>query len=304
MFPKTALLALVGAAATMVSAQTGAFTAKQLVQFSLNVENLESAFLAGGLAKYSAADFTTAGFTTAIRGRFQQIADSEALHVAYLTKAIGTDDAPVACTYDFTSAYTDVTSFVNLAQKIESIGASAYLGLAGALNVTTLKEDQTTLVLTAGGSVAAAKARQAGWITSAVQQRQPWDGAFETPLTPSAAWSLLDNYITSCPDANPDLPLKSLPTLTVSNAAPSAGDTITLGVTLKSAAAKRYAVWIDGLRVVYSEITNGKTVVPSGLSGTVYVGVVPSKDTADLENYVTGFAVVDFPFGPTARNVL
>lgn len=157
-----------------------------------------------------------------------------------------------------------------------------------------------------------------------MQQRQPWDGAFETPLTPSAAWSLLgqcttppahdpllttsptstDNYITSCPDANPDLPLKSLPTLTVSNAAPSAGDTITLGVTLKSAAAKRYAVWIDGLRVVYSEITNGKTVVPSGLSGTVYVGVVPSKDTADLENYVTGFAVVDFPFGPTARNVL
>lgn len=44
-----------------------------------------------------------------------------------------------------------MTSFVNLAQKIESIGASAYLGLAGALNVTTLKEDQTTLVLTAGG---------------------------------------------------------------------------------------------------------------------------------------------------------
>lgn len=70
------------------------------MQFSLNVENLESAFLAGGLAKYSAADFTTAGLTTAVRGRFQQIADSEALHVTYLTKAIGTDDAPVACTYD------------------------------------------------------------------------------------------------------------------------------------------------------------------------------------------------------------
>lgn len=142
------------------------------MQFSLNVENLESAFLAGGLAKYSAADFTTAGFTTAIRSRFQQIADSEALHVTYLTKAIGTDDAPVACTYDLyvsphprqresrdganaqcasTNAYTDVTSFVNLAQKIESIGASAYLGLAGALNATSLKEGQTTLVLTAGG---------------------------------------------------------------------------------------------------------------------------------------------------------
>lgn len=57
--------------------------------------------------------------------------------------------ANVQCTS--TGAYTDVTSFVNLAQKIESIGASAYLGLAGALNATALKEDQSTLVLTAGG---------------------------------------------------------------------------------------------------------------------------------------------------------
>ncbi|KAI0819870.1 ferritin-like domain-containing protein [Trametes gibbosa] len=273
------------------------YAAKNLVQFVLNVENLESALFTQALDRFSVSDFTAAGFTNAaaVRGRFQQIADNEALHVAYLTRAIGTDDAPKACTYDFSAGYTDLPTFVNLAQQIETIAASAYIGLGSVLNNTGSLEDAQ--------SIAAAKARQAGWITSTVQGNQPWDGAFETPLTPNAAWSFLDPFVVDCPTTNVELPIESLPTLVVSNVAPAAGDTISLTVTLKAAKTTRYALWLDGVRAVYSDITNGKTVVPAGLSGTVYVGVVPTKDTADRENFVTGFAVVQFPFGPNARNV-
>lgn len=89
----------------------------------------------------------------------------------------------------------------------------------------------------------------------------------------------------------------------MSDSTPKAGQTITLTVTLKSAKTPLYAVWIDGLTYKYTVITNGKTVVPTGLSGTAYVGVVSSQDHPDRDNFVTGFAVVDFPFGSTARHV-
>ncbi|EIW53221.1 uncharacterized protein TRAVEDRAFT_173904 [Trametes versicolor FP-101664 SS1] len=268
------------------------FTDKGLLQFALNLEHLETAFFHGGLAKYSTNDFVTAGYPEWVRGRFLQIADNEAAHVSYLADELG-DDAPKACTYDF--GYTDVKSFVKLAQKIESVGASSYLGLARHINDTT--------ILNAGAAIAAAESRQAGWITSSVLKNQPWDGPFETPLPPSAAWSLIRGYITDCPDSNPDLPLLDLPGLKVSDSTPKAGQTITLTVTLKSAKTPLYAVWIDGLTYKYTVITNGKTVVPTGLSGTAYVGVVSSQDHPDRDNFVTGFAVVDFPFGSTARHV-
>ncbi|KAI0634580.1 ferritin-like domain-containing protein [Trametes polyzona] len=303
MFHKAALVALVGVATAANAIQTPTWCSKELVQFALNVENLESAFLSQGLSQFSVTDFTNAGYAKWVRGRFQQIADNEAAHVAFLSNAVGTDDAPKACTYDF--PITDVQSFVNLAQKIETIGASAYIGLGGYLdNSTAIGSSSLRGAITAAVSIAATKARQAGWITATVLHQQPWDGAFETPLSPVAAWSLLTNFVNECPDSNPDVGVPELPTLTISDSTPAPGDTISLTIALKGAKSPRYAIWLDGIRTVYSEITNGKTVVPSGLSGTVFVGVVPSKDAADRDNLITGFAVVDFPFDSNARNVL
>ncbi|KAH9903224.1 ferritin-like domain-containing protein [Cubamyces lactineus] len=288
MFPKALLVAVVGAASTVIAAPV--FNDKGLMQFALTLENLENALFSSGLSKYSTSDFVSAGYPSWVRGRFQQIADNEAKHVALLKSELG-GDAPAACTYDF--GYTDVKSFVNLAGKIETIGASTYLGLARHINDTSL--------LNVGAAIAATESRQAGWITSSVLKKQPWDGALETPLPPSAAWSLIRNYINDCPDSNPDLPLVTLPGLKVSDSTPTPGGTITLTVTLKSAKSPLYAVWLDGVSETYTEITDGKTTVPHGLSGTVYVGVVSSKDHPDRDNFVTGFAVVNFPFDSSAR---
>ncbi|KAI0819858.1 ferritin-like domain-containing protein [Trametes gibbosa] len=290
MFAKSTLVALVGAVATVTAVPS--FSDKGLLQFALNLEHLESALFTGGLSKYKTNDFVNAGYPAWVRGRFQQIADNEAAHVKFLSEEIGSGAAK-ACTYKF--AYNDVKSLVNLAQKIESVGASTYLGLARHIN------DSSTL--NAGAAIAASASRQAGWITSSVLKDQPWDGPFETPLPPSAAWSIISTYIDDCPNSNPELPLIDLPPLKVSDSTPKAGQTITLTFTLKSAKSPLYAVWVDGLKYVYTEINAGKTKVPAGLTGTAYVGIVSSKNHPDRENFVTGFAVVEFPFDSNARNV-
>jgi hypothetical protein len=48
-----------------------------------------------------------------VRGRFEQIAEHEASHVAFLTKALG-EKAPEACTYSFLGAAKYISNKVSL----------------------------------------------------------------------------------------------------------------------------------------------------------------------------------------------
>ncbi|KAI9069037.1 hypothetical protein FKP32DRAFT_1608570 [Trametes sanguinea] len=260
------------------------------MQFALTIEHLENAFYSDGLSKYSAQAFEQAGFSSWVYGRFQQIADNEAAHVAYLNNTLGSD-APAPCTYNF--PHTDVKSFINMAQKIESISAGAYLGAARHINDTS--------ILNAGVAIAGTESRQAGWITSSVLKQQPWDGAFETDIPPSPAFSLIQDFIVECPDSNPALPLATLPTLKISNPTPKAGDSITLTFEPGSSASPLYALWADGLNYTFTDVNNNQTTVPDGLSGTVYVGVVTAKGAPNRTTFASGWAPVDFPFDSSAR---
>ncbi|KAJ2985127.1 hypothetical protein NUW54_g10254 [Trametes sanguinea] len=71
----------------------------------------------------------------------------------------------------------------DLAPQITTVAASAGIGAAGFINGTGLA------IYTS--AVAATESRHASWITAAVEKNQPWNGAWETPLAPSEAWSLL-----------------------------------------------------------------------------------------------------------------
>jgi hypothetical protein len=69
-----------------------------VLQYALTLEHLENAFYSGALAKFDASAFERAGFPSWVRGRFAQIGEHEASHVAFLEKALG-DKATKPCTY-------------------------------------------------------------------------------------------------------------------------------------------------------------------------------------------------------------
>ncbi|KAI0819332.1 ferritin-like domain-containing protein [Trametes gibbosa] len=262
-----------------------AFTDTTIAEYLLTLKQAESAFFSQGLAQFPASAFTNAGYPTWVRNRFIQIAAHESTHVNLLTDGLGSS-APAACTYDF--GFTDVGSFIDLAQRFTTVDASANIGGVSYVNSGTL---QTSIA-----SIAAAESREAAWITSSVQKRQPWNNALETPLSPDGAYSLISPYIDECPDTNADLPFNTYPKLTVYPGYPTADGTVSVSLTLKAAAAKYYLAWLDGLNVKYSLITSGQATVPEGLDGTVYVAVVKTQAPPTAANLVSGFAIVQFPF--------
>ncbi|CDO77761.1 hypothetical protein BN946_scf184993.g24 [Trametes cinnabarina] len=283
MFPKASVLALAVIATTAVGVPV--LIDKGLMQLALTIEHLENAFYSGGMARFAADDFERVGYPPWVRARFHQMADIEATHVTVLSNVLG-DDAPAPCKYNF--MYDDVHTFINIAQALEIISAGAYLGAA--------RHISNGGTLNTGVSIAATESRQAGWITSVVLKEQPWDGAFATDIPPSPAYSLIHS--------NPTLPLTVLPTLKVSQPMPKAGQTITLSYdSSNSPNSTLYAAWANGVNVTYTEMMDEQTIVPAGLLGTTFVGVVSNqtKPGPRQADFVSGWAVVQFPFDSTMR---
>ncbi|KAI0922731.1 hypothetical protein AcV5_009628 [Taiwanofungus camphoratus] len=290
------LLLALASASTVLAAPPPAPSDTNILQYALTLELLENAFYTGALGTYDAQAFADAGFPPWVRGRFEQISEHEQTHVAFLTSALG-NAAPQPCTYSF--PYSDPQGFVALAMAIEGVGASAYLGASKFLS------DKDTLA--AAASILAVEQRQESWISSSVLKLQPWDGPFETPLSPSGVYSLAAQFITSCPSSNPPLPVTPLPALTLSPSSPAPNSSVTLTFANPTNASPLYAAWLDGLQVVFTSVDmngdgkSGATAVPDGLHGSAYVGVV-SSDQAPLGDgqMVSGLAIVQFPFDSMA----
>ena len=73
-------------------------TETQTLQLALTLEHLENAFYQQGLKNYSASAFGSAGYPGWVRGRINEIAQHEKVHVSFLTALLGAD-APDACNY-------------------------------------------------------------------------------------------------------------------------------------------------------------------------------------------------------------
>ncbi|KAL6304683.1 ferritin-like domain-containing protein [Sparassis latifolia] len=291
MFARSALLAVLSSAALVAAAPAAAITGAHrsllsntsILNYALTLEFIDD------------IDFVLAGFAPWVRGRFTQIHAHELSHAEFLTsqlQALGV--TPVqACTYSF--PYTDVQSWVTLSMTLEGVGSAAYMGAANFIS------DKNVLI--ASQSIAQVEARHNGWVLSAVNHLQPWDGPYETPLYFSQVFSLAMGFVVECPATNPALPVTVFPALSVSNAAPASGDTITLTYTSNAPnnAGQTYLAWYSGLTTIFTPIENGSTTVPDGLLGTVYAGVVAnqSAQTGDA-TIITGLAVFSFPFGAFA----
>ncbi|KAI0922728.1 hypothetical protein AcV5_009625 [Taiwanofungus camphoratus] len=285
-------------------------TDTSIMQYALSLEHIEHTFYVRGLEQFDDLAFLEAGYPPWVRGRFAQIRDHEADHVAFLTGQLGAQ-AVQPCNYSY--PYTDVHSWAALSQTLEGVGAAAYMGAARYVDSKDVLESAL--------SISHVEARQAGWVDSAVLKHQPWDGPYEPALAFSGAWSLAVGFIVpgSCPSSNPALPVQTFPALTVSDtAAPPAGSTIRVSYDASAAPpvpGATYMAWYSGMNVTYTPVAetgaggtlngtlNGTTTVPAGLRGTVYAGVVSNASAlpATDATMVSGLAVFSFPFGSRAR---
>ncbi|KIY66361.1 hypothetical protein CYLTODRAFT_463573 [Cylindrobasidium torrendii FP15055 ss-10] len=253
-----------------------------VLNYALTLEHLENAFYSGALSKFDDKAFTDAGLPASARPLFEQIGAHEQAHVDFLSKALA-DKATKPCTYDF--KYNNPKEFAAVAQILEGVGVSAYAGAAQYI--------KNPDYLTAAAVVLSTEARHASWVASAVNDVQPWSGALDVPLTLNEVYSLASSFITGCPSDNPALPVKAFPAVTVTPAAPSAGDEVS--VAFNGLADGMTAVFLTGLAPEFANITNGKVTIPANLNGTVYM--VINKDGQQVvsdDNTAAGPAVFQF----------
>jgi hypothetical protein len=164
-------------------------TPVDVLNYALTLEHLEHAFYRNGLEEFTAEDFTAAGYSANVYDYFGMIRDHEQEHVDTITKVI-TDlgGEPVAeAEYDF--GYSDLASFVGVAQVLENTGVSAYQGAAQFL----IDEDE---LLTAALTIHGVEARHAAYLNG-LQGESPFPDAVNPTLTPDEVLAAAGPFIVS-----------------------------------------------------------------------------------------------------------
>lgn len=276
----------------------------EILQLALTLEHLESTFYSQGLANFTIEDFNNAGLPTWAYGRFEQIAEHEAKHVEFLTSVLG-NDAVAACNYSFPG--TTPWDFVALSEVLEGVGEAAYIG-AGTLLASNPE------ALTAGAAIIPVEARHASWVQSVLYSGDPWNSAFDTPISANLAYTLASTFITACPAANPSLPFKAFPALNItdltqpdmltngSTYAPTAGQNVTFAYDNSTAnGAIQYVAFLSGLNTTFAPIDSNKTAtIPSDFQGLVFAVITTNNSVLSEDFIIAGPATLDFMLGSNA----
>lgn len=162
--------------------------AVQTLQFALLLEELEHAFYVQALA-------TNGLIPTSDRIVFEQISKHEGAHVTFLTTGITGigGKAEPAPNFDFTGrgkyagVFRNYRTFLEVSQMFEETGVKAYKGQAG--NLITSHS-----LLTAALRIHSVEARHAAEIRR-IRGMQPWDGAFDEPLSKEQVLSKVSPFI-------------------------------------------------------------------------------------------------------------
>lgn len=293
-----ALLSASAAIASPVEKRQSGPTDVQVLQYALTLENLEAAYYAQALQKFSAADFKNAGYPDWVRGRVSQIAQHEASHVKLLSAALG-NMTVAPCTYAF--PLTDPKTFIGFSAYLENIGVSAY---AGANQYIT-----TPLYRTVAATILSVEARHQGFFGGPVLTQADWTGPYDTPLGLDMVYTLAAQLITSCPSSNAALPVKAATPL-LSNGSPvvqaAAGATIplTYSKSSSSVAGPVNAFIYNGLGAQKLAYNNGMVTLPQGIQGYSYILLANSDTVAGVTtaNTVAGPAEINTPFDASQSN--
>ncbi|KAF5375648.1 hypothetical protein D9615_009393 [Tricholomella constricta] len=259
-----------------------------LLNFALSLGNLQNAFYNQGLSQFDDSAFNSSGYGPGIRNGFIQIGQSKQVQVALINETLGAN-ATAPCTYNF--PLDNVTTFANLSQVIENIGTSAYIGTAQNITNATYQ--------TIAASILSNNARYASWVAYQVNEVEPWDGPFDTPLTPSQVETLIAPYIVSCPGnlTGPFTPAGNLtipPTSAGSNATFIFNNVTEL--TGANASTPLFAAYLQGLNQTFVPITNGSATVPNNLTGIVYAAVTNSSTVVSNDTTVAGPAWINLSY--------
>ncbi|KAH0839587.1 Alpha/Beta hydrolase protein [Lanmaoa asiatica] len=167
----------------------------QVLAFANVLEQLESAFYTEALEKFNASSFGAAGFVSpqVPIQQIQTIASDENTHALTLQSAIHALGGQVVsnCTFNFSSALTNVNAMIATARVVENVGVGAYLGSI----LTVEARHQSILNL----------------LSNATSIPQPFDVA----LTPADVLAIAGAFISGC-----KLGFSANPPLTVTNSGP------------------------------------------------------------------------------------
>jgi hypothetical protein len=232
---------------------------------------LENAFYREALAKFTLADFEKAGLKASFLDNLKEIKFDEQTHVDFLSAGLTAAGAtPVAeCTYNF--GLTDVPTFLAIANVLEGVGVSAYLGAA--------KFVKSPDYLTAAGSILTVESRHSAYLReNQTPALSPFPSPFDIALGFNDVFSLAAPFITGCP-SGPTSSLEVLkgfsafPAITVSPAGTKTeGEVLTLKVA-KSVDAK----------AAYFVTSGGYTKATFSSSGDSYTVTVPKIGVPNLE---------------------
>ena len=156
-----------------------------VLNYALTLENLENNFYAMGLARFnSPAPFVAAGMNANVFSYIQMVSSHEASHVAFLTAAINSVVANAAvpnCTYDFSAAMVNVSTFIATAAILENTGQTAYDGAINGISNPDYAQ--------VAAQIATVEARHAAYLNELVGT-SPFPRAFDIANLSVAARSL------------------------------------------------------------------------------------------------------------------
>ena len=109
-------------------------------------------------------------------------------------------------------------------------------------------------------------------------------------------------FIVSCPDSNPPLPVTRLPKLEIQPGSPQPGDKINFKFKheeVRKDNSPLFVAFFNGIEIKYTDLSNDDhAVVPDNLQGTIYAALVKNKADFILDQeLLTGLVMfeVEFP---------